>query len=126
MNPGVDEAANTVLGLLSFVLLLAVYAWVAVALAAMFAKMGEEKWRAWVPVLNVAVKIGDGAALWADRLSPLWVAIAPLGYGLGYRQGQAIRTKINTSIMIGDQRRKKRERKERKARQNGGSPQRLI
>ncbi len=79
-----------------------------------------------MPVLNIAVKIGDAAALWADRLSPLWVAIAPLGYGLGYRQGQAIRTKINTSIMIGNQRKKKRERKERRARQNGGSPQRLI
>lgn len=79
-----------------------------------------------MPVANIAVKMGDMATLWADRLSPLWVAIAPLGYGFGYRQGQAIRTKINTSIVIGGQRIKTRQRKERTARQRSSSPQRLI
>ena len=79
-----------------------------------------------MPFINVAVKMGTDATLWAERLSPLWVLIAPLGYGFGYRQGLKIRAKINTGIVIGDQRKKRRERKERRARSRSSSPERLI
>jgi len=79
-----------------------------------------------MPFINVAVKMGDMPTLWAERLSPLWVLIAPLGYGFGYGQGLKLRAKINTGILIGDQKKKRKERKERRARAQKNSPERLI
>ncbi len=79
-----------------------------------------------MPFINVAVLLGDVPALWAERLSPLLVYIAPLGYALGYRSGVAVRTQINTGIAIGDQKKKRRERRERKARNANRAPERLI
>lgn len=76
MNPGVDSAANAALGLLSFVLLLGVYVWVALALSAMFRKMGEEAWRGWVPFLNIATVLKWGG------FSP-WFVLFALIPGLG-------------------------------------------
>ena len=58
--------------------------------------------------------------------SPLFVLLAPLGYGLGYTQGRKLRDKINTGIKMGDDRKKRRERKARKQRQRSKSPERLI
>ena len=69
---------------------------------------------------------GNDAALLAERLSPLFVLLAPLGYGLGYTQGRKLRDKINTGIKMGDDRKKRRERKARKQRQRSKSPERLI
>ena len=79
-----------------------------------------------MPFINVAVKLGTDATLWAERLAPLWVMVAPLGYGFGYRQGLKQRTQIHTGIAIGDRRKKKRANKERKARQRSQAPERLI
>ena len=79
-----------------------------------------------MPFINVAIKLGDTATLWTERLAPLWVLIAPLGYGFGYRQGLRQRIRINTGIAIGDQRKIKRQRKERRARQQSRTPDRLI
>lgn len=79
-----------------------------------------------MPFINVAVKLGDVPTLWAERLSPLWVLVAPLGYGFGYGQGLKLRAKINTGILIGDQKKKRRERKERRAREQKNAPERLI
>jgi hypothetical protein len=79
-----------------------------------------------MPFINVAVKLGADAVLWCERLSPLWVLLAPLGYGLGYRQGPKIRNKINTGIAIGVQRKLRREKRDRKVRQQPSEPKRLI
>lgn len=79
-----------------------------------------------MPFINVGVKLGTVATLWTERLTPLWVLIAPLGYGFGYRQGLKQRIQINTGIAIGDRRKKRRESKERKARQRSHAPERLI
>ncbi len=79
-----------------------------------------------MPFVNVAVKLGTDAVLWCERLSPLWVLVAPLGYGFGYRQGPRLRDRINTGIAIGDQRKMRREKRERKARQRTHAPERLI
>ncbi|WP_051090680.1 DUF5684 domain-containing protein [Microbacterium sp. 11MF] len=76
MNTGVDSGAGVVLGLLSIILGLAVYVWVALALSAAFRKMGEESWHAWVPVLNVAVLLRWGG------FSP-WLALLVLVPGPG-------------------------------------------
>ena len=79
-----------------------------------------------MPFINVASYIGDSAALTVERLSPLLLLIAPLGYGFGYRQGLNLRTKINTGIKMGDDKKKRKERKARKQRQRSSSPERLI
>lgn len=79
-----------------------------------------------MPFINVVTGIGVDAALLAERLSPLFVLIAPLGYGLGYMQGLNARARINTGIKMGDDKKKRRERKKRKQRQRAKSPERLI
>ncbi len=81
-----------------------------------------------MPFINVAVAIGDDAALLAERLSPLLLLIAPMFYGLGYSRGLHLRARINTGIKMGDEKKKRRERKARKQRQRQRSkePERLI
>lgn len=79
-----------------------------------------------MPFINVAVLISDSATLLVERLSPLLVLIAPLGYGIGYRRGLKLRARINTGIKMGDARKKRRERRERKARRQNRAPERLI
>lgn len=79
-----------------------------------------------MPFINVAAYIGDNAALLVERLSPLLLTVAPLGYGLGYAQGVKIRTRINTGIKMGDDKKKRKERKARKKRQRSNTPERLI
>ncbi|MFJ6677596.1 DUF5684 domain-containing protein [Microbacterium sp. NPDC091382] len=73
---GVDIGAAIVLSLLAAILGVAVYVWVALALAAAFRKMGEDAWRAWVPILNIAVLLRWGG------FSP-WLALLALIPGLG-------------------------------------------
>ncbi|MFS0868246.1 DUF5684 domain-containing protein [Microbacterium sp. 179-B 1A2 NHS] len=76
MNSGVDGAATGVLGLLGIVLVVGLYVWVALALSAMFRKMGEEQWRAWVPFVNAATLLKWGG------FSP-WLVLFMLVPGLG-------------------------------------------
>lgn len=73
---GVDVGAAVVLSLLTGILGVAVYIWVALALAAAFRKMGEDAWRAWVPIVNIAVLLRWGG------FSP-WLALLVLIPGLG-------------------------------------------
>ena len=79
-----------------------------------------------MPFVNVAAGIGADAVLLAERLSPLLLLIAPMGYGFGYAQGLAYRVKINTGIKLGDAKKKRRERKARRQRQQSKTPERLI
>lgn len=100
MNPGVDSGAGVVLALLAAVLAVAIYVWVALALAAAFRKMGEEPWQAWVPVLNVAVLLRwGGFSPWLALLGVIpvvgpfavWVLLVltvhRLNPGFGYGAG---------------------------------------
>lgn len=73
---GVDSGAGVVLGLLAVILAVAVFVWVALALSAAFAKMGEDAWRGWVPVLNIATLLRWGG------FSP-WLALLVLIPGVG-------------------------------------------
>ena len=70
-----------------------------------------------MPFMNVATGTGMNATLWAERLSPLFVLVAPMGYAYGYSRGQHLRDQVNTGIKMGDDRKKKREAKARKKRQ---------
>ncbi|WP_405371621.1 MULTISPECIES: DUF5684 domain-containing protein [unclassified Microbacterium] len=74
MNTGVDSAAGVALVVLSIVLGAGVYVWIALALSAMFRKMGDEPWRGWVPFLNIATVLRWGG------FSPWWVlaAVVPI------------------------------------------------
>lgn len=54
MNPTVDTGAAAAATLLSGGVAVVLYVWLSLALSAMFRKMGEETWRAWVPLLNIA------------------------------------------------------------------------
>ena len=77
-----------------------------------------------MPFVNVAMLLGNPAIFWTERLSPLLVCLAPLGFGFGYRSGLKARVRVNTGILIGDTKKKNKERKEKKRRRN--SPERLI
>ena len=79
-----------------------------------------------MPFINAALLFGTNATLWAERLTPLWVMIAPLAYGLGYLQGPKLRVKINTGIAIGLRKKKRKDRKARKARAANKKPEQLI
>lgn len=79
-----------------------------------------------MPFISVAAHLGNDALLLMERLSPLLVLVAPLGYGIGYAQGQSLRDKVHTGIKLGDEKKKSRERKARKKRQRSAAPERLI
>lgn len=79
-----------------------------------------------MPYINIAGVLGNDAMLWAERLSPLFVMIVPMGFGLGYTRGPALRTRINTGIRQGVEKKKRKEMKARKKRQRSSSPERLI
>ena len=70
-----------------------------------------------MPFVNVATYFGHQAVLLAERLSPLFVLLSPLGFAYGYMRGQHLRDQVNTGIKMGDDRKKKREMKARKKRQ---------
>lgn len=79
-----------------------------------------------MPYINFAGTFGNDAVLWAERLSPLLVMIVPMGFGVGYMQGHALRTRINTGIMQGVEKKKRKEMKARRKRQRSSAPERLI
>jgi hypothetical protein len=79
-----------------------------------------------MPFINVSLLLGTNAVLWAERLTPLWVSLAPLAYGFGYLQGPNMRIKVNTGIKIGVHNKKRKERKARKTRFENNKPQQLI
>ena len=79
-----------------------------------------------LPFINVATKLGDVATLWAERLSPVWLLIAPMGYAIGYQQGKKARARINTGIVIGENKKKRRNRREKREREKKNTPQQLI
>lgn len=59
----VDESLASLvslMGLISAILGVVLYVWTALALSAVFRKMGEEQWRAWVPFLNIATVLRWG------------------------------------------------------------------
>ena len=73
------DSTMVVLGMTSLALVVVLYVWFALALAAMFEKMGEPSWKAWVPILNVATVLQRGDfSPWLVLLNvvPLFGAVA--------------------------------------------------
>ena len=79
-----------------------------------------------MPFINIGNVFGKQAVLWVERLSALFVLVGPMGFGIGYSRGHALRTRINTGIMQGVEKKKRKERKARRQRQRSSSPERLI
>ncbi len=79
-----------------------------------------------MPFITTANYVSKEAVLFVERISPLLITIAPIGYGFGYTQGVKIRIRINTGIQQGVAKKKRKQRKERKARQASSTPERLI
>ena len=80
----------------------------------------------WVTALS---PLGNSALTLAEKLSPLLIWVAPLGYGFGYLQGVSRRVAVNTGIKEGTQRRERREKKALKQRQRqrqSKQPEQLI
>ncbi|KSU55852.1 DUF5684 domain-containing protein [Microbacterium enclense] len=73
------DSTMVVLGMTSLALVVVLYVWFALALAAMFEKMGEPTWKAWVPIVNVATVLQRGDfSPWLVLLNvvPLFGAVA--------------------------------------------------
>ena len=79
-----------------------------------------------MPFINIALLLDVNTVLWTERLTPLWVSIAPLAYAFGYLQGPAMRIKVNTGIKIGVHKKKRKERKAQKARTANNRPKQLV
>jgi len=60
MSDTIDTSLAPLVGLLAFVIGIALYVWMSLALSAMFRKMGEEPWKGWVPLLNQATVLKWG------------------------------------------------------------------
>ncbi len=56
----IDDSTALALSMIGVVAFIALYVWVALALAAVFRKSGEEGWKAWVPILNAVVLLRLG------------------------------------------------------------------
>ncbi len=78
-----------------------------------------------MPFMTIAAKMSYSVQTWAERLSPLMVLIAPLGYAIGYHQGLRIRTRINTGIVIGVKKKRKKQRREQRRRE-ARRPEQLV
>ncbi len=60
MNAPIGDSVGALLGLVAVGVGLALYVWTALALAAMFRKMGDEAWKGWVPFFNQATVLAWG------------------------------------------------------------------
>ena len=56
----IDDSTGVALGVITFLLIAALYIWTALALSAVFRKSGEQAWKAWVPILNQVVLLELG------------------------------------------------------------------
>ena len=103
MTSTIDDSLAVLLGLLSLAIGVALYIWLALALSAMFRKMGEQSWKGWVPVLNQAtVLTWGGFSPWLVLLVfvPIvgWTIVAVLlivsahriNPGFGYGAGMTV------------------------------------
>lgn len=81
MSTPADDSLGALLGLLALAVSLALYVWTALALSAMFRKMGEDAWKGWVPLVNVATLLAwGGFSPWLILLAfvPIFGAFAVL------------------------------------------------
>ena len=70
MNYGsVDSGALAGLGVAYFAFIVIIYVWMALALSKVFTKLGEQGYKAWVPILNNITIFQLGS------VNPLWILV---------------------------------------------------
>ena len=79
-----------------------------------------------MPFIQLASPFGAIAVFWVERISPLLICIAPLGFGFGYQNGLQLRVRVHTGILIGDKKKKQKERREKRQRRNSEESKRLV
>lgn len=92
----------------------------------------------WLDIVRLAVRANvlpifsmfeasTGASILLERLTPLFVLIAPTGYALGYLRGKKVREMIHSSIALSKKKKNKKDKKEKKERQNRNrQPEQLV
>lgn len=103
MNAPIGDSVGALLGLVAVGVGLALYVWTALALAAMFRKMGDEAWKGWVPFFNQATVLAWGGfspwlilLLLVPVLGPVavWVLLIVAAHrinpGFGYGAGMTV------------------------------------
>ncbi len=78
-----------------------------------------------MPFVNMIGAGNKDAMLLLERLSPALNLIPAFAYGLGYMRGTAVRTSVHTNIALGKKRIKRKQAKERRARQQRRGPEQL-
>lgn len=76
------------------------------------------------PFINIAGSGNAGAVLLVERLSPLLVFLAPLGYALGYLRGEDYRARVHGGIAANARRAARKQRK--KAQPRRQEPRQLV
>lgn len=111
-----DDSAGIALGLITALLWLALYVWTALALSAVFRKCAQEPWKAWVPVLNLAVLLRLGGlspwfllllvipvlgqlAVWVVLVIACYRVNTAFGYGAGLTVVAALVLPVWASIL---------------------------
>lgn len=69
------------------------------------------------PLVNIVGSKNEAGILLLERLSPLAVCLAPLGYALGYWRGEAARARVHGEIADDTRRRVRRQNREKRLRQ---------
>ena len=87
-----DGSTTLAVTMLALALVIVLYVWLALGLAAVFQKSGEEAWRAWVPVVNLIVLLRLGGLsgwlllLWLIPFAgpiAVWVVVVIAAHRIG-------------------------------------------
>lgn len=78
-----------------------------------------------MPYVNMVGAANKDGMLLLERISPLLNLLPCIAYGLGYLTGVQIRSNVHTNIAIGKKKIKRKQQKERRARQQHSGPESL-
>ncbi|WP_375385803.1 DUF5684 domain-containing protein [uncultured Microbacterium sp.] len=103
MNVSSGAGGSVAIWLIAFPLAIVLYVWIALALSALFRKVGTPSWQAWVPFLNLFVVLELGGIVgWFVLVAvvpvvgtlALWVLVVLAAHrinaGFGYRSGMTV------------------------------------
>lgn len=74
-----------------------------------------------MPYVNMVGANNKEGLLLLERISPILMLLPAAAYGLGYAMGTSVRTAVHTNIALGKKKIKRKQQKERRARQSARS-----
>jgi hypothetical protein len=112
----IDDSTAIGLGMMTFLLIVVLYVWTALALSAVFRKSGEQPWKAWVPILNQVVLLQLGGysgwlyllilvpfigplIVWAVLIAACYRINVAFGHGVGMTVLAALLLPVWASIL---------------------------